>query len=625
MNYPEKKRVNVAVANRQQHDLTRTHITTQDFGRIKPLECRYMVPGDTFNYKVSSFTRLLPMYAPTFGRIDHIQRAFFVPMRTIFPNFYDFLRDRPTQMAGNTFAAGPYRCTMLTLVSAFFDHTTPTYELVQAAGTAPAPGTYDFHIENSGYAGLTSGWYKFTAFGRRLYDFLVSMGLNISFDSDFQAVEVSLLPLLAFWKAYYDWIVPGRFIQDDESNIYRLLNYLKTDTSSGLTSDKDEIELYLLKVPLSFYKEDYFVSAWKKPFESDEEPAYGTILPNPNIGMSGVSDEVNDIYDRSATTSGTKIGETNGAHTTLEGYTAEEIGGYSTRNTIGTINNYTIESLGRLQDYLNRGMLAGSKIQDWLATEFGMRPNSDAIGLSTYLGKAEDVIKIGDVMSTSDTESSGGVPLGSYAGQAKGANVAQFSFSAKGEDHGFFIIISELIPKTSYFQGLKPEFQLIDRLDFFQPEFDNLGVEPITTKELFCSPVKTQAGLFNPDPNKVFGFAPQYAKLKASFDTISGDFRNRFGEVLKPWYLARDVENWLRVNSANGTDFINEDFCKVNSSYQNWDSIFVGDDNTLDHFYSIYLIENRAQRPMLSISEALNPEHPNGSKNVTVNTNGQID
>ena len=118
MNYPEKKVVNVAVANRNKHDLTRTHITTQDFGRIKPIECRYMVPGDTFNYKVSSFTRLLPMYAPTFGRIDHIERAFFVPMRTIFPNFYDFIRDRPTQGTNSDFVSGPFRCSMETFLKA---------------------------------------------------------------------------------------------------------------------------------------------------------------------------------------------------------------------------------------------------------------------------------------------------------------------------------------------------------------------------------------------------------------------------------------------------------------------------------------------------------------------------
>lgn len=607
MNYPEKKQVNVAVSNRNKHDLTRTHITTQDFGRIKPIECRYMIPGDNFNYKISSFTRLLPMYAPTFGRIDHIERAFFVPMRTIFPNFYDFIRDRPTQATNTNFIAGPFRCSMETFLKALLV-VNDTVQLVAdpTGGQYPAAGEYDFEIVNlsgSTQYVIPRGCYRWTPKGRRLYDFLVSLGLNISVDKNYRAVEISLLPLIAFWKAYYDWIIPGRFVQTDEYNIYKLIHFLKGDTTTGLTSNVNLVRNYLLKVPLSYYKEDYFVSAWKNSNEPDDE-MNGTILPNPVDGAAYASDQIVNL-DSSTKTTGAHINQ-------------------GVSGVFEEINQYTIESLGRLQDYLNRGMLAGSKIQDWLATEFGMRPNSDAIGLSSYLGKAEDVIKIGDVMATSDTESQGGVPLGSYAGQAKGANVAQFSFTAKGEDHGFFIIITELIPKTSYYQGLTPEFQLVDRLDFFQPEFDNMGTEPIMHKDLFSS-LRKRHPETDINPNDVFGFAPQYAKLKASFDTISGDFRNRFGEVLKPWYLARDVEKWLAANAQHGTAYINDDFCKVNTDYQNWDNIFVGDDNTLDHFFSIYLIENRAQRPMLSVSEALNPEHPNGSKSVSVNTNGQID
>ena len=602
-NFPTKKQVNVAVANRNQHDLTRTHITTQDFGRIKPIECRYMVPGDNFNYKVSSFTRLLPMYAPTFGKIDHIQRAFFVPIRTIFPHFYDFLRDRPTSDGDGGYNAYPYCTSMGDLFRALLKQ--QYAELVSPAVTTtpPALGEYDFVLDtNLVYGSITweNGWYRWTTQGRRIYDFFVSLGLNICSDSKYRNTKISLLPVLAFWKAYYDWIVPSRFIQDDDTNIYHLLHQIFNFTSSQ-TASVEDISKYLLKVPVSFYKDDYFTSAWKKPFEADEEPAFGLTLNNPAASAS---------------------------LSILPVDSTSEAGSFFDSSISDGLNQYTIESLGKLQDYLNRGMLAGSKIQDWLAVEFGMRPNSDAIGLSTYLGKSEEVIRIGDVMSTADTQNGDvGVPLGSYAGMGKGDNVAKFSFSAKGEDHGFFIIITELIPNTSYFQGLNPEFQLLDRLDFFQPEFDNMGVEPIQMKDLFCSPQKfvSWSQMHQVEPDAVFGFAPQYSRLKWAADSISGDFRNRFGEILKPWYLARDVEKWLRANHALGTDYINKEFCEVISAYQNWDNIFVGDDNSLDHFYSIYLIENKAQRPMISISEALNPEHPNGTKEVTVNTNGGIE
>ena len=133
-------------------------------------------------------------------------------------------------------------------------------------------------------------------------------------------------------------------------------------------------------------------------------------------------------------------------------------------------------------------MLAGSKVQDWLETEFGLRPSTDALNLSTYLGKISDTIMIDDIYSQADTSPSGGQLLGAYAGRAKKGTSGTFKYSSR--EHGFFIITTEIIPKTSYFQGLTPEFSMLDRFDFFQPEFDNMGVQAISHKELFCSPQK---------------------------------------------------------------------------------------------------------------------------------------
>ena len=101
MNYPSKSKVNVAAANNNKFDLSKTVVTTHDFGRAKAIECRYMVPGDKFNIKLSSFTRLLPMVSPTFGKIDTVQRAFFVPIRSLLPQFYDWVSNQPVASAQN--------------------------------------------------------------------------------------------------------------------------------------------------------------------------------------------------------------------------------------------------------------------------------------------------------------------------------------------------------------------------------------------------------------------------------------------------------------------------------------------------------------------------------------------
>lgn len=634
MNYPNKSKVNVAVANNSKFDLSKTVVTTHDFGRAKAIECRYMVPGDKFNVKVSSFTRLLPMVSPTFGKIDTIQRAFFVPIRALLPQFYDWVSNQPVAspinldewQTADIIPSTYMKSFVLALLQPNFSQVVTVSE-----GQIPAEGEYDFVVDVSGqhgsyselkdyspdvqpeggYASLLTGdvtYFKLVDAGRKMYDFLVSLGLNINFDPRYKNVKVSLLPLLAFWKAYVDWVVPSRFVKEYPVNIKSILRYFTTILSGSgfwdFTIDRSEFKRFeksFMHVPLSFYDNDYFTSAWLKPFQQ-EVMAQDVVIPNPASQSNNIINSVETDIDNN-------------------------IAGASHAPNEDLFNYYTIQSLGKLQDYLNRGMLAGSKVQDWLETEFGLRPSTDALNLSTYLGKISDTIMIDDIYSQADTSPSGGQMLGAYAGRAKKGTSGIFKYSAR--EHGYFIITTEIVPKTSYFQGLTPEFTMLDRLDFFQPEFDNMGVQAISHKELFCSPQKYitegHGDVTVLDPEAIFGFAPRYANLKTSFDVISGDFRNRFGAYLKSWYLARDVEKLLSDSVENDDGVISLDWATIDKDVQNWENMFSYVDDDIDHFYQIFVIENSASRPMISLEDALNPEHPNGSKTTTVKTHGGVE
>lgn len=615
MNYPSKSNVNVAASNLNKFDLSKQVVTTSDFGRIKPIECRYMVPGDKFNIKLSSFTRLAPMVSPTLGKIDCIQRAYFVPIRSMSRDFYKELSNQPfpTGLNGFSTTSRVPRTNMYSFVAMFCSS---RYSTKIANGDADVPESYDFFIAPgynvpiNGQIVTTGGFFNFTPTGRKLYDFYNSLGFNISFSESYKNIFVSVFPILAFWKAYFDWVLPSRFLKEYP---YSIQGFMEERLSQGNFSFVwNSVETvsnminYFGRIPLAFYDNDIYTSAWLNPFSPDLSRTSITIPNEIDFGnnqhMDGVTtDSINGKL------AGARISANNTASNT-------------------TINAFTIQSIGKLQDYLNRGMLAGSKVQDWLLTEFGIRPSTDALDLSTYLGKMSDTIRIGDIMSTADTAGTDGQKLGAYAGQAKGGNVGTFSYHAK--EHGYFIITTEIIPKASYYQGLIPEFSMLDITDFFQPEFDNLGVDAVSYKDMFCSSrhyyIEDHPGdsgnIIRPDG--IFGFIPRYAKLKTAFDVVSGDFRNRFGEYLKSWYLARDVEKYLVDKMPDDAAVVSMDFCSVDKDIQDWDNIFGYDDTDLDHFYQIFVIENSATRPMLSISDALNPQHPNGSKDVTIKTNG---
>ena len=236
-----------------------------------------------------------------------------------------------------------------------------------------------------------------------------------------------------------------------------------------------------------------------------------------------------------------------------------------------------------------------------------------------------NTVNISDVFATADTSAQGGTPLGAYSG--RGGTAGNGKFDYKADQHSILIISAEIIPKPLYYQGLRPLNTMLNRFDFFQPEFDNVGVRAISRFELYMDTNPLDQD-FTTDPdylNGIFGFAPQYANLKTGYDNIVGDFRlKRFENSLSSWFLAR---KFVRPQQLANMDNINTQFCKVNGTTQaSYDDMFTYQGNDIDHFYSLFAIDIKANRPMVSLSDALTlPDEIRSRKtSVSVNNNPNV-
>lgn len=87
-----------------------THSTTMDFGRVVPIKCAHIVPGDIISEKVAALIRMSTPKAPIFTGIKASLHAFFVPMRLLWEHTKEFYGE-------NTSSAGPQ------LVEYFIPHT----------------------------------------------------------------------------------------------------------------------------------------------------------------------------------------------------------------------------------------------------------------------------------------------------------------------------------------------------------------------------------------------------------------------------------------------------------------------------------------------------------------------
>lgn len=79
--------VKSAVRSRNKFDLSRTHLTTMNFGEIVPLMCEETIPGDDIKVNASYFSRMAPLVKPTYGKFSFKTMTAFVPYHQIAEDF----------------------------------------------------------------------------------------------------------------------------------------------------------------------------------------------------------------------------------------------------------------------------------------------------------------------------------------------------------------------------------------------------------------------------------------------------------------------------------------------------------------------------------------------------------
>lgn len=604
-------KVKTATGKLNRFDMSSNLITTSNYGFMKPIKMISCVPGDKIKLNVSEFTRLMPMPAPTFGSIKSKTRAFFVPFRTVLANFNDFISNNITvnkdgNMVRETVVPN---ISVVQILRAIASSKELSEEITSSSSTP------DFVVDTKNYLLKPKG--------KRVVDWFSSIGFNVL---SIQLVDsISALPLLCFIKFYVDWVIPSRFVY----NYQPFLRVLKSSTFSELTQLLNFAPAgflaSLLQLPFyAFYDDDYFTAAWQNPYGSEVEKSSSTSISiyqndgldengsvkGPYYGGNVRSYETNSPVEQGANSDG-NVYSNNGALIEQSAFSSE-----------GTppINYFSLRSLGALQDLINRGKLAGTKVQEYLRTTYGFQPSNDSLQLSTYLGCQENEIMIGDVMATSGTELNS---LGQFAGRGIGSGSASFNYECK--EHGMFFVTNELIVQPSYVDGVDMAFDQLDRHDFFSPDFDALGCDAIPLRRLSTNLVHYDGSGEPPfTPDSIFGFTPRYSGYKFAFDRLSGDFRlPSRNSGLDSWYLSRT----FNPDNFDLWKYINKDFCLATSdiSLNNLDRIFADTSNRNDHFYSIFRIGCSMMRPMIPFSESLESwSHNNQGKEITTSINGGL-
>lgn len=597
---PTSSRVPISASKANKFDLSSRHIGTTNFGELKPIYCESVIPSDRFSLDVQSFTRLDPMPAPSMAEMFVHTRCFFVPFNTILHGFNEFINKTRNVNAVATLSTFKVPYMLETTVCSAFKNSA-----LSSSSSADKP--YDIRIvrEYDAQGVPQFEYYKLTVQGRRIYNLLMSLGYNFTFDDNSNAnAKYSLLPLIAFCKVYLDWYVPSKYWNSDADIIWlRQFVSIDYDNLAGVSTfflnngsilTNSLIKLFSIDFSV-FFTQDYFTNCLVEPFGNDASQQSWSDV-EPPLGTDAIEGQNSVDADAS--------------------YGAKVVQGTTDNNMLTA---FDMKTVGQLQKIINKGMVIDQKVQDYLRVTFGIEPSTDALRISKYIGSFADTIKVGDVMSNADTMSANGnsgAVLGQFAGRGLGYQQGHFTFSA-GANYGLVLVLQDIVPTPFYYQGLPNYVTAIDRLDFFTPEFDALCSAPVPIQRLFNDqPLK--------DYDTVFGYLPQYSEFKVGHDVLSGNFRlNSVNADLSPWYQSRSLPSYkLPTGPLLQNVKISSQFAKAlwSSKYNDFNSIFYSDGSVADPFYQIHDIKVTCYRKAKSLIEQLfdDDDYKDGSTSVDI-------
>lgn len=484
--------------SRHGHNLQHKFDFTSSTGHLLTLFSQVMNPHEKISGKIDIFSRTQPLNTPAHVDIDTHIDYFFVPFDMLYSGFGDSLYQ----------VNEPYS----SMISVRQDNALPVANISNVL--ADESSYFSFPDSNSVYLDFNVlDNYDFDSQFMSLYRNLFHNYINPNcvFNDDQVDPNIFVTPIdrfqpnvLPLTLMSYNAVYQNFYRLDDRELFENQLYNIDLNIYNG-DSILDNFDSYLIRYrPLNF---DYFTAAKVSPFLN------GLNLnsdPSLNSGLTKVNNYLSSIGVSLVTSSGSES-------TTISNSTGV---GSMIPNSLGTtplsVNN--IRSLFAVEKIMSVTGRAKKTYDAQVLAHLGVKVPRDIKHEITYVGSQHGSIHIGEIIATAGTSDT---PLGDMAGKGYGQmNNNKISFTAPC--HGMFIAIYSAVPRLSYYAPLEKHAQITSRLDFWHPEFEKLGMQPIYGYELMpYKPVRNEVNNFN---THVFGWQMRYEQYKRRFDKVSPAF-----------------------------------------------------------------------------------------------------
>lgn len=548
---------------RHGHDLSRRVLFTSSCGQLLPVLHDILSPGESVRINETLFTRTQPLKTAAFVRLTEHIYYFFVPMRHLnayFDKAYAMVND-DMDTRHYTLKTGSYvnggnlalpqsdvsniSLRVLTRASLGYGSGLNTASNINAnmlVGQTADSGRYPIYLNNNSNNGSTGSISQYLDqyeipkvwnairlldlldYGARNYS---SMHENCPSPETSVAgifnLYVNLYSLAAYQKIFYDYFRLSKFTVNSPF-AYNFNQYIYSGDQSAIT----KMDFAYMMSPNYHGLLELHYHPMKKDFFSNIETTPLADLSGAGFNMYNSGQEAADSSLRSLvlSTYGVQMQDISNTLTQMSNSNVTS----TTTETIAQGQSPSAQQLrlmfayDRLLANIQRG---GRHYDTQMATRLGVKVPQGISEEVYYLGSHSSPLRIGEVVATAagSADSDNSSVLGEIAGRGVGVSKKNNDIKFTAPCHGILMAIYSAVPDVEYRDtGIDRRNLYTSINDYPQPEFDNLGMQP-----LYYIQSNAHLGQYN-DANKnnnvnlIFGWQYRYSELKLSYDVIHGAF-----------------------------------------------------------------------------------------------------
>lgn len=491
--------------SRTRFNRDQTILTTFDSGKLVPFFVDEVLPGDTFQIDTSAIIRMTTPKYPVMDDAFIDLYYFYCPNRILWDNFKQFMGevDNTPWMPSKTYKVPEI--------------------IINGDEKTPQP------------------------FEKSLLDY---MGVPTKVKKPFR---INALPIRAYVKIWNEFfrdqnVDNAATIETDDQDVY----YADDETEIGMEETLKKAYKGGKCLPVNRFH-DYFSSCLPYPQRGPEVTV--PMTGNAPIRLGSAEGDYKEFntpiqmvvgQTSAATKAGTlaylkPTGKPNEkmqmefSGTNFDGETGAGAWMFTDLSAVGATTINELRNAIAVQQYYEAMARGGSRYREQVQALWDVTISDKTVQIPEYLGGGRYRVNMNQIVQTSGQQDANNTPIGE-TGAMSVTPINESSFTKSFEEHGFVIGVMCVRHNRTYQQGLERFWSRKDRLDYYVPQFANLGEQPVKKKEIMLTGTATD--------EETFGYQEAWADYRMKPNRVSGLMRSNATGTLDFWHYA---DNYSKV------------------------------------------------------------------------------